>query len=584
MKIALIGCPFWGTIYGPNYTLGILAALVKEAGHEPIVFDLNIDIYNQVSEKDKKIYWDYDNHHAKYHKFDILCKRYQKELNSICDMIVAHEIKVIAFSVTMFSSDMSVILNRELKHRNPKLITIFGGVNCFNKYMALTYLDDQNIDMVCIGEAELVMQDMLKAIDLGTWKQGIKGFLLKRNGEILDGGVPEIRMNLDLTPLPDYSLFDLSKYTTQNKYTTLFSRGCINRCTFCYEHMIHKKYRYRSAQNVIEEIKAILQNTGLESLYINFADSMINGSIAELIHFCDMIIAEGLSVTWWGQAAARKSMTREVLSKMKLAGCSGVSWGVETGSDFVLRLMNKNTNMDLIKRIIKDAHEIGLIQNTNLIIGFPGERECDFLETCIFVIENLKYLSTVGTTLLSIEENAPIHSGYRKYNIKDPNAKIEWETLDGMNNINQRMKKEKILRKLIGTKYLGELKTDFNIVDPFLDQLHNRVYNSIMPMLKNNTIKAYDKVILYGSGDWARRFTNVFESNGIQIFAYLDSNPDKWGRQLFGKPIINPEELYKLEPECKVIIASSSRRAISKKLQSLGFVENVNFFGFDSIS
>ncbi len=584
MKIALLGCPFWGTIYGPNYTLALLAALVKEAGHEPVVFDLNIELYNRVSEEDKQTYWDYENHDAKYNRLDLLCDKYQSDMIEIFETIADGGFKAVAYSVTAFSSLMSIHMNTRIKARNPNLVSIFGGVNCFSKHSAGRYMEDPNIDLVCLGEAETVMGDLLGAIESGTWQSGLKGFLVRNPREIIDGGAPEARTNLDLNPYPDYSLFDTSKYTTQNKYTTQFSRGCINRCTFCYEHMIHKRFRHRSARSVIGELKEIIQRTGVSNLYINFADSLINGSIQELEAFCDTILAEGLSVTWWGQAAVRRQMTRDLLLKMKRAGCSGVSWGIETGSDAVLGLMNKNTNADLIRQVLRDGHEVGLLQNTNFIVGFPGERDGDFLQTCAFLVENLPYLDTIGTTLLSIEKNAPLYQGHKTYGIKDRDASIDWESTDGLNTLERRKAKNAILKRLIGNKYLGGVKGDTTVTDPYLDPLYNRTYNALMPLLREGRIKPFDKVALYGCGEWGRRFRTTLEANGIRTFAYLDSNPVKWGTEQEGIPIRDPAEMTAAEAGCKILIASSSRRAITDRLISLGLVEGQDFFAFNEVS
>ncbi|MDY6879096.1 MAG: radical SAM protein [Thermodesulfobacteriota bacterium] len=584
MKVALIGCPFWGTIYGPNYTLGILAALTKRAGHDPVIFDLNIDFYNAVSDEDKTAYWDYDNHDHKYNKLDILISKHQDTMDRIAQSILDADVDLLAFSVTMFSSYMSIKINEAIKKRNSDLVTVFGGVDCFEKKMASTYLQNGYIDLVCLGEAETCFHDLLNSIDSGTWQKGIKGFLSKANGDVVDCGEPEVCKDLDLNPYPDYSGFNLAKYTEMNKYTTQFSRGCVNHCVFCYEHKIHKKYRYRSASDVAGEITMIMEKTNQDSIFINFADSMINGSVKELEKFCDLLIESDISVSWWGQAAVRKEMSKALLAKMKMAGCSGVSWGIETGSDTILKLMRKNTNIDLIKRVLRDAHDVGILQNTNFIVGFPGETENEFLETCNFIIDNIRYLNIVGTTLLSIQKNAPLYANFQSYNIQDRDAIIDWETTDGLNNLEQRVQKEKIIKSLIGTKYLGSVKTDFDVIDPFLDSLYNRAYGGVMGLLKEAKIKPHDKLLLYGAGEWGKRFKNIFEANGIPVYAFLDSNSFRWGEEFLGCRVVDPDMILETEPDCKVVIASSANRVISEKLRRIGFKEDFNYFGLTSIS
>ena len=150
------------------------------------------------------------------------------------------------------------------------------------------------------------------------------------------------------------------------------SRGCINKCLFCSEFRLWRKYRYRDAENIFEEIRFQKQRSPSIS-HLFFNDSLINGNMRNLDKLCQLIIDSHLDISWGGQAAIREEMTSDFIAKMKAAGFSHVSYGLESASPKILKIMGKRFAPEVAERVIRSTKKMGIRTCVNIIVGFPGE-------------------------------------------------------------------------------------------------------------------------------------------------------------------------------------------------------------------
>jgi radical SAM superfamily enzyme YgiQ (UPF0313 family) len=180
----------------------------------------------------------------------------------------------------------------------------------------------------------------------------------------------------------------------------------------------------------------------------------------EFVGLCDLIIQEGLKFSWGGMALFRPEMTREVITKMRQAGCIEVMWGLEAGNDHVLQLMRKRFDVALAERIIKDCFEEDIKQYTNIIVGFPGETDNDFQETADFVVRNNKYFGAIGLPFMTLHKNSHVYENASSYEIKDRDAALEWELMDRTNTYPIRQKRRQHLMNIIEKKLFDQGKYD----------------------------------------------------------------------------------------------------------------------------
>ena len=232
----------------------------------------------------------------------------------------------------------------------------------------------------------------------------------------------------------------------------IMSRGCIGRCTFCNNHLINPIFRHRSPGHIFREITHHISSYGIRVFFL--CDQLVNGDLVALEGLCDLIISSGKSISWYGSARVRRGMTPQLLQKMKAAGCMGLTYGVESFSERVLSLMNKRTTPEEIGAVLKATKGAGIPTFINLIVGFPGEQEREFVQTLEGIRANRENISEVtyaGPCFINF--GTDLYSNPAGYGVKSSGEidAIGWETIDGANTYDVRLERlsrlEKVLRE-----------------------------------------------------------------------------------------------------------------------------------------
>ena len=283
-----------------------------------------------------------------------------KQLNSRC-----HSFDYVGFSTYTSTYYVTLKLLHFVKGRNNSIVTIAGGPHA----TALSEDVSKDFDYVVGGEGEASVLEVLK----GTANKIIHS---------------EPIQNLDLLPFPAYDLIDLNNYTRlvdgNQSLSILSSRGCPNRCAFCNSIIFSKNsLRLRSPENVASEINLLYLKYGIKNF--RFQDDLFTidperiGKIFELI--------PKISYRCFARA---DTLTEKMCNILLETGCKHVSVGVESGSDKILKLMDKGITSIAIHEGLSNAKNVGLIIRIYLIVGFPGETEKTIEETIKF-LKNLPF-------------------------------------------------------------------------------------------------------------------------------------------------------------------------------------------------
>lgn len=228
-------------------------------------------------------------------------------------------------------------------------------------------LKDSDIDFVVIGEAEVVMPNLLKALENPSDLRKVNGLCINNNNSLVRTHPADFFKNLDGLPVPDYSLFDMTKYPIYNVNS---SRGCIFRCTYCASGVIYKrKYRPRSSKSIINEIESLIKNFGKKTVW--FSDDLFGQDHKFVQELCDTMIEKNLGVQW-SVVTRATTVPLDQLKLMKKAGCTGLSVGVESGDDQMLKVMKKDTNADAYRASIPKVKKI-IRTRAFFLIGNIGE-------------------------------------------------------------------------------------------------------------------------------------------------------------------------------------------------------------------
>ena len=266
-----------------------------------------------------------------------------------------------------------------VKDVNPESITLVGGRHA----TALTEqtLNVKSIDFVGIGEGEVTTYEVAKSIldNNGVDAKNIAGLAwLGSENEVCRSNRRQLLDNLDELPYPSYDLLPIEKYRVSIKWynrspvaTMVTSRGCPYKCTFCDIQTISgRSVRYRSTDNIINEIRLLVDNFGIKEIL--FYDDTFTLNMKRTHEICDAIIAEQLGITWCCLSRVN-CIDWELLKKMKKAGCHMISYGLETGSEQMLASVDKSTTLHQAEEAIYLTKQAGIHSTGSFVFGLPGE-------------------------------------------------------------------------------------------------------------------------------------------------------------------------------------------------------------------
>jgi radical SAM superfamily enzyme YgiQ (UPF0313 family) len=247
----------------------------------------------------------------------------------------------------------------------------------------------QDFDVVVRGEGEGTMLEILDAYAAGSSLSSIAGIAFREPGQdgIAMTGERAFTKDLDSLPFPARQLLPNLEYIRhgKSKYgysitTVMSTRGCPYRCEFCSNVVFGGSYRERSPENVVDEIEQAL-SLGYDR--ISFADDVFTMKHSRVIAICAEIQRRGLQFHW--ECLGRVDALDAYLAKeMRAAGCKRIYFGIESGDDQILKLMNKQINSAQASAAVQAAHQAGLEVGAFFILFYPGETDESVLRTLHF--------------------------------------------------------------------------------------------------------------------------------------------------------------------------------------------------------
>lgn len=248
-------------------------------------------------------------------------------------------------------------------------------------------------DFVIMNEGEETMVELLNALNTKAPVEKVKGIAYIKDGKlhIHDTRNP---LNLDNLCFPAFDLVDYSHYCNirlggipGHFIKTGFimaNRGCPYRCRFCTDP-VRNIYRERPMDNIIDEIKWQIKNWNINGLV--FLDDLFFHSEERVIDFCRKIIKNNINLKLYAQTRVNKVGSVETLALMRKAGFIQLALGVESGSQRLLKIMNKGTNLEQTRHAIKRINDAGIYTYAFLIVGFSEETREDLQLTAKFIEE-----------------------------------------------------------------------------------------------------------------------------------------------------------------------------------------------------
>ena len=353
----------------PPIGIAYLGAIVKNRGHEVLLIDGGIHLIDEIV------------HSAKEFSPDFI-------------------------GITCWTINRGVIwaLCSQLKKNLPNTFLAIGGSHA--SFYPEHIFAKTHADAVVIGEGEETLCELLDVLEGDGALAQIKGIAFKRN----DGAVEQTEIRplietLDVIPFPFYKGFKNFNFKNYAGFAGLprptaaiiTSRGCVFDCTYCGSVKFWgKKWRYRSATNVLDEIEHLVKKMGVRSVYIFDDNFPVNKKRA--MDICQGIVERKLNIQW-ACCSHVKMVNEELLRAMKKSGCVSIDFGVESGSDLILENIKKKQKRCDIEHAFALAHRVGIKPRAYLMIGNRGETMATIDET-IELAGVIRPHSSIGATLL----------------------------------------------------------------------------------------------------------------------------------------------------------------------------------------
>lgn len=364
--------------------------------------------------------------------------------SDIFDMTIDEVVDEIAHArpayvgITLFTVGVwcAAEMARKIKSRLPGTTIIVGGphISSMGKETMERF---REFDYAVNGEGEEALVALLDCLRTGGNLAQVPALLYRDDADItpriLETPKLAINKDLDRLPIPAWDLLPdfpqayrpaVYDFPRQPVASIAVSRGCPFHCKFCDTSTFGASVRAYSPARVVEIIEHLQATYGIR--HILFVDDLFTASKKRTTEMCNLIIEKNIDITW--SCASRVDVVKpEILALMKKAGCWEISFGLESGSDDLLRQMDKSASIEKSRQALEWTHAAGIRSKGLFMLGYPGEN----LDT---IEQTKRFLKQVPLTIMHLTKftpypGSPIYRDLYGTNIRDDH----WEKMNGMN-------------------------------------------------------------------------------------------------------------------------------------------------------
>ena len=369
--------------------ISVLAGILKYHGHRVDIFDVTFMMPERIDHKArektgvvKKV--DVEKYWGSGDKIDI-DEEFRKK-------ILSFRPDLIAFSIVENNYGCAKKLFKIAKE-TVKTPIVVGGI--FPTIAPEIFIEDENTDIICMGEGENALVELAKRIQEGRDFSDVPNLIVKKNGKIIKNSFARY---CDWTPLifQDWEIFDkrhlLKPFMGKMWKTGFFemSRGCPYNCSYCNNHIYQKifqclgKYRReKPIEFLIKEMEYMKEKYGLELVFFNDENFLIM-SEERFEEFC-MKYRERVALPFFIQTRAETLLDEKKVEKLKETGCITIGIGVESGSEKIRsEILNKRTPDSIYIDAFAICNKYKIRTTAYVMMGLPFETEQDILTTADF--------------------------------------------------------------------------------------------------------------------------------------------------------------------------------------------------------
>ncbi len=398
MKVLLVRPPYSrlrGTGQIPYFPLGIgyVAASLEKNGIESAIY--HIDVLRSSNKSpilDERVVFDLRSR-AQTNYMNSIADDNHEVWNEVRETLAMYNPDMLGVSLMTVEYPAALKVSRIAREFNPAIKIVWGGFHATS--MPESSLANDEVDIVVAGEGEVTTVNLCKALESGGDLDKVTGLYLKKpDGTVYSTGHTPIIENLDDIPHPARHL-RLYPESWEPLYLSslVTSRGCPFRCTFCgARNLWEKKFRQRSPENVVEEIRSLVENH--KTNHIMFFDDTFSLKKSYGMAMCKAISESKLNVVWTTGTRVDK-VDEELLAAMKEAGCVYIDLGIETGSERMSKIIKKDITKEMVHKAVGMINRSGIASSAFFMAGFLEETYDDLQDT-------LDMIKAIDTTHISL--------------------------------------------------------------------------------------------------------------------------------------------------------------------------------------
>lgn len=442
----------------PPLGLALITGYLRNKGFDIVQDDLNIKIFYETRYRNDKFnqepFFDEERilHYCRDSKSDLEFEAIFEKLEEKCpvkdyDVILLSIQESLRNKTNVF---FAIAYAKYLKAKyNPFIV--LGGFGVAVRLLYLEY-DYSFIDFYVIGAGEKALEILLKGKMENNGLLSLEGVYYERDNRVISATYNKIDEPMfDGLPLDYYKYRGLNadyvepgirgiveEFHNSNTFVVPFGfiKGCPYKCIFCSES--NGKLEFFMPPEKVIDILGHLQEKYCPTGYF-FLNNEVNINHKYVEKFCDLAIKRRLKILW-SDCARANFTSKELLEKMKEAGCIRLIFGIETGSKRLLNYIRKDVVVEQLEQTIHWAHELGIWSGIEIICGMPHEGDEDIDATIEFLTRNKEYINRFYYNTFDLRGGSLLYHEPHNYgitNIFDVNEAVPYEERKYSKNFTQ---------------------------------------------------------------------------------------------------------------------------------------------------
>ncbi len=315
-------------------------------------------------------------------------------VDAVREALSAGEADLVGFSTMSCEDDLLHDLASHVKEVRSDTWTLVGGPHA--TVLKEDLLDDSNLDVVAVGEAERSFVEFLEEFEGERRFEKVAGLALRSDGAKIRTDERAPIGDLDELPFPAWDLIDMKAYAAfanwngalKAEYYAVMSssRGCPYGCYFCH-NLFGKRVRARSAESVFGELKRLYEEFGVREVHV--LDDIFNFNAKRAKEILTRVIDSGMKIAFAFPNGLRADrMTDELIGLFRKAGTYKVNYGFETASMRLQKVIGKNLDVAKAADVFEKTSKAGILTGAYFMFGFPTQTREEILESIDFAVHS----------------------------------------------------------------------------------------------------------------------------------------------------------------------------------------------------